>query len=109
MHGNTPVHYASASGYTHSLRILLEIHSHLIDAQNKEGNTPLHLAAQNGHNNVTALLLTLGACVKRNKEDVHFLDLAIKNEHKDVCVACVSHYRCVGRCIYSTIPQMSNV
>lgn len=94
MHGNTPVHYASASGYTHSLRILLEIHSHLIDAQNKEGNTPLHLAAQNGHNNVVGLLLTLCASVKRNKEDVHFLDLAIKNEHKDVCVTCVSHDRC---------------
>ena len=33
--GNTPIHLASAAGYTHTVKLLLEIHSHLINAANK--------------------------------------------------------------------------
>ena len=93
VHGSTPVHLASASGYTHTLKLLLEIHSHLINAANRKLDTPLHLAAKDGHSNVISMLMTLGADVTHNKDDLTFLDLAIQNEHKDVCVAVVSHDR----------------
>ena len=111
IHGNTPVHLASSAGYTHTLKLLLEIHSHLINAANKVGDTPLHLAARDGHGNVVTMLLTLGAKIAKNTDGLFFLELAIQNEHKEVCVAVVSHDRCVpdavmavlwrGRCVLS--------
>lgn len=57
-------------------------------------NTALHLAAEEGHVSAVTMLMTSGAEFLRNKEGDHFLDLAIKREHKDACVAIVSHDRC---------------
>ena len=59
------------------------------------------MAAQNGHSNAVTMLLTLGAKMTQNSAERYFLDLAIQNEHKEVCVAVVSHDRCgISRQLY---------
>lgn len=54
--GNTPLHAACASGFTHSAELLLK-HGADIDARSPGGLTPLHVAAINGYPAVTRLLL----------------------------------------------------
>ena len=56
-------------------------------------NTALHLAADEGHVSAVAMLLTSGAEIAPNKTGERFFDLAIRREHKDVCVAIISHER----------------
>ena len=58
-------------------------------------NTALHQAAQAGHSGTTILLLSMGAEFIKNKDKLHFLDMAIENRHKDVTMAVVSHDRSV--------------
>lgn len=58
-------------------------------------DTPLHMASREGHSAAVTLLLSMGAELKKNKEEMHFFDLAVKNEHKEACIAVVTHDRYV--------------
>jgi len=58
--GNTPLHYAAASGSADAVRILIGAGAD-IAARNSGGATPLFLAAQEGAPSVVRLLLDAGA------------------------------------------------
>ena len=66
-------------------------------------DTPLHLASIEGHVSSVTMLMTSGAEFTKNNSNDHFFDLAIKKEHKDVCVAIISHERQVIYCIIEFI------
>ncbi len=66
-----------------------ELHGAIFIAQ----NTALHVAADEGHVSAVTMLMTSGAEFKKNRAGERFLDLAIRKEHKDVCVAIISHER----------------
>ena len=55
------------------------------------------MAARAGRSSAVTMLLSMGAEIRRNAEELHLLDLALKHEHKDVCVAVISHdrYMCI--------------
>jgi len=56
-------------------------------------DTCLHTAAVCGHPTVITLLLDMGAKFRLNYDELHALDLGIKNGMKEVCVAIISHER----------------
>ena len=57
-------------------------------------DTALHVAAMCGHSNMVSLLMDEPSTTfTRNKDDLHFLDLAIKNDNKEVVVCIISHDR----------------
>ena len=58
-------------------------------------NTPLHLASKAGFASAVTLLLSMGAEIHHNQQELHFFDYAIQQEHKDVCIAVVTNDRCV--------------
>jgi transient receptor potential cation channel subfamily A protein 1 len=35
--GNTPLHYASARGHRETMKLILNVHSHLLDQTDKDG------------------------------------------------------------------------
>ncbi|KAL5022254.1 hypothetical protein ScPMuIL_001409 [Solemya velum] len=92
-HNNTPLHLAAAQGYTKSARLLLSVHSNLLNAINKSRETPLHLAALNGQLSMVQLLMTSGATFSKNQDSKTFFDYAIENKQTDVALAIVGHER----------------
>ncbi|XP_035826421.1 transient receptor potential cation channel subfamily A member 1 [Aplysia californica] len=90
---NSALHHAAEQGWTHSMKVLLSVHSNLRDVANVDGDTPLHVAAKNGQTSAVSLLLTMGAKLLKNHEGIAFYDYVIQNKHREVAVAVVNHDR----------------
>ncbi|XP_052833818.1 E3 ubiquitin-protein ligase MIB2 [Octopus bimaculoides] len=54
----TPLHYASYSGHTYTVHLLLNHTGINVNIKDSDGNTPLHLAVQNQRYDVVTLLLS---------------------------------------------------
>ncbi|XP_055886580.1 transient receptor potential cation channel subfamily A member 1-like isoform X2 [Biomphalaria glabrata] len=90
---NTALHHAAANGWTHTMKVLISVHSNLIDVVNTDGDTPLHVAAKNGQTSATVLLLSMGAKMLYNNYDDGFFDYIIQNKFSEVAVAVINHDR----------------
>ena len=60
-HKNSVIHYLSARGAMHGLRLLLESEGVEMDSQNRNGKTPLNKAIEQGHEEVVKLLISRGS------------------------------------------------
>ena len=58
---STPLHDASAGGYTEIVTMLLDKEQSSLTAKDKDGQTPLHLAANGNQVEVTRQLFAAGA------------------------------------------------
>jgi hypothetical protein len=56
-------------------------------------DTALHIASQYGHSNVVEFLLNCGIEFKPNKNQLYFIDLAIKFKQIGVLMTIISHDR----------------
>ena len=45
MEGNNPVHLAAINGYTNTMVAILSIHSHLVNAENRDGVSTHHFVS----------------------------------------------------------------
>ena len=93
-------HYEVRKGTLRYLHFSLHYHTRLLKYTAGHlpfQNTALHLAADEGHVSAVTMLMTSGAEFKMNHNGERFFDMAIRKEHKDVCVAIVSHERYVRR------------
>nr|KAI8750039.1 transient receptor potential cation channel subfamily A member 1 [Biomphalaria glabrata] len=90
---NTALHHAAANGWTHTMKVLISVHSNLIDVVNNEADTPLHVAAKNGQASATVLLLSIGAKILCNNQNEAFFDYIIQNKFSEVAVAVINHDR----------------
>ena len=91
--GDTPLHDAAAHGHVSTMNTILQAHAHLINSINHLGMTPLHCAAAAGHVECVDLLLSKSAQFLVNIEGETFLDLAIIQKQKDVCLTIIAHDR----------------
>ncbi|CAF1198574.1 unnamed protein product [Didymodactylos carnosus] len=91
--GNSPLHEAAANGHINTIRSILQTHSHLVNVQNLDGQTPLHRASYNGHPDCVTLLLYSKAEFLKDRHGDTFVDLAIEQKQKDVCLAIIAHDR----------------
>lgn len=87
------MHAAAANGHVSTINIILQAHTHLINATNRLGMTPLHYAASIGHAKCVDLLLTKNAQILTNVDGETFFDLAINRRQKHVCLAIIAHDR----------------
>ncbi|KAL8612705.1 hypothetical protein ACOMHN_025356 [Nucella lapillus] len=104
---NTPLHHAAAEGWTQCMRILLAIHSHLLNVKNINGETALHVAAQRGQSRTVSLLLTMEATLEGDKEDKTFLDYIIELKLCDVAFAVIKHDRWEEVLRIPSVPYLS--
>lgn len=83
--GNTPLHFAAASGTPMLCQLIISQRGVDIDAQNFKGQTSLHLAVLQACSQTVALLLEQGADPNiRDTNGNTSLHLAFKNGHVDL-------------------------
>ncbi|KAI2625656.1 ankyrin [Hypoxylon sp. NC1633] len=91
--GNSPLHYAAASGNVDAASALLRQKGILVDSQNEAGQTALHLAAGNNLIDVCSTLLKAGADV--DIQDINGftpLYIAIRKRFAEVLMNMLNYY-----------------
>ncbi|XP_067937182.1 transient receptor potential cation channel subfamily A member 1-like isoform X2 [Watersipora subatra] len=91
--GNTPLHLASKQSYTQTIKLLLNVHPSLLNAENHDGNTSLHEAIMANKPKCVDLLLSMGAEIKENFENRTFLDIGIERSHYEATLAVINNTR----------------
>ncbi|KAK9527797.1 hypothetical protein VZT92_014329 [Zoarces viviparus] len=91
--GWTCLHHAASAGYTHTMDILLSANLKLLDKIDEDGNTAIHIAAREGHVAAVRLLLSHGAELTLNNNDISFLHEALQNGRTDVVNAVIDSDR----------------
>ncbi|CAG7718043.1 unnamed protein product [Allacma fusca] len=89
--GETPLHLAAKYGHRHTMKVILNVHSHLLDQTDKEGNTSLHIAAMENRAAAVELLLSLNCNLTNNKKGYSAMDFALQNKFSTVALAMATH------------------
>ncbi|KAL7622914.1 hypothetical protein AAE478_006593 [Parahypoxylon ruwenzoriense] len=98
--GNTPLHYAAASGNTDAVAALLGQKGININSQNEYGQTALHLATDGNLVDVYLSLLRAGADINIEDKNAHTPPLlAIKKRYPEILAAMVQR----------SLPELSNL
>ncbi|XP_034025950.1 transient receptor potential cation channel subfamily A member 1b [Thalassophryne amazonica] len=92
--GWTCLHHAATEGYTKTMDILLSANCKLLDKTDEDGNTAIHIAAKGGHVAAVKRLLSRGAELILNKNDVSCLHEAVQNGRTDVVITIIDSERC---------------
>ncbi|CAL8070273.1 unnamed protein product [Orchesella dallaii] len=89
--GNTPAHLAAKNGHRETMKLILNVHSHLLDQTDKDGNTPIHIASMENQPDAVDLLLTLNCNLTYNYKGFSAIDFALQNKFSAVALAMVTH------------------
>ncbi|XP_035709414.1 transient receptor potential cation channel subfamily A member 1 isoform X2 [Folsomia candida] len=88
---STILHGACAKGHRETIKLILNVHSQLLDQTDKDGNTPLHVASMECQPTAVELLLTMNCALTYNFNGFSAIDFALQNKFTSVALVMVTH------------------